>query len=37
MNVQSLPPGYKTAPWAPPEKITAAMLAEAAKIAVLKS
>ena len=29
MNVQILPPGYKTAPWAPPEKITGAMLAEA--------
>ena len=29
MNVQTLPPGYKTAPWAPPEKITGAMLAEA--------
>ena len=21
MNVQTLPPGYKTAPWTPPEKI----------------
>ena len=29
MNVQTLPPGYKTAPWSPPEKITGAMLAEA--------
>ena len=30
MNVQTtLPPGYKTAPWTPPEKITGAMLAEA--------
>ncbi|MDP3243198.1 MAG: DUF169 domain-containing protein, partial [Reyranella sp.] len=29
MNVQTLPPGYKTAPWTPPETITAAMLAEA--------
>ena len=28
MNVQTLPPGYKTAPWTPPEKITAAMLAD---------
>ena len=30
MNVQTLPPGYKTAPWTPPENITGAMLAEAA-------
>ena len=29
MNVQTLPPGYKTAPWTPPETITAAMLSEA--------
>ena len=29
MNVQTLPPGYKTAPWTPPEKITAEMLGEA--------
>ena len=29
MNVQTLPPGYKTAPWTPPETITGAMLAEA--------
>ena len=29
MNVQTLPPGYKTAPWTPPEKITGDMLAEA--------
>ncbi len=29
MNVQTLPPGYKTAPWSPPEKITGAMLTEA--------
>ena len=29
MNVQTLPPGYKTAPWSPPENITGAMLAEA--------
>ena len=27
MNVQTLPPGYKTAPWTPPETITGAMLA----------
>ena len=26
MNVQTLPPGYKTAPWTPPETITGAML-----------
>jgi hypothetical protein len=30
MNVQTLPPGYKTAPWTPPEKIDGKMLAEAA-------
>src|SRR5258708_11246544 len=29
MNVQTLPPGYKTAPWTPPEKIDGKMLAEA--------
>ena len=29
MNVQTLPPGYKTAPWTPPDRITGAMLAEA--------
>ena len=29
MNVQTLPPGYKTAPWTPPEKIEGKMLAEA--------
>mgnify|MGYP001144907820 CR=1 FL=1 len=29
MNVQTLPPGYKTAPWTPPDKITGEMLAEA--------
>ena len=28
MNVQTLPPGYKVAPWAPPEKIDGKMLAE---------
>ena len=30
MNVQTLPPGYKTAPWTPPEKIDGKMMAEAA-------
>ena len=29
MNVQTLPPGYKVAPWTPPEKIDSKMLAEA--------
>ena len=29
MNVQTLPPGYKVAPWTPPEKIDGKMLAEA--------
>ena len=29
MNVQTLPPGYKTAPWTPPDKITGEMLADA--------
>ena len=29
MNVQTLPPGYKTAPWTPPEKIDGTMLADA--------
>ena len=29
MNVQTLPPGYKTAPWTPPEKIDGKMLADA--------
>ena len=27
MNVQTLPPGYKVAPWTPPEQITGKMLA----------
>ena len=27
MNVQTLPPGYKVAPWTPPEKIDGKMLA----------
>ena len=34
MNVQTLPPGYKTAPWTPPETITGAMLAGAVALAV---
>ena len=29
MNVQTLPPGYKAAPWTPPEKIDGKMLADA--------
>ena len=29
MNVQTLPPGYKVAPWTPPEKIDGKMLADA--------
>ena len=29
MNVQTLPPGYKVAPWTPPEKIDSKMLADA--------
>ena len=29
MNVQTLPPGYKVAPWTPPEKIDGKALADA--------
>ena len=36
MNVQTLPPGYKVAPWTPPEKIDSKMLADAsAKVSLV--